>query len=1145
MSTPEFRKIILIGLGGTGQSIVLRLKRAFLDTYDVVPPSVKLLCLDTDAVAANMKSQVYDRNYSLDPQEYIHTSVEQPDVFIRSMKSVERWFVTGGPMSAIVSGASAVRQNGRLALFHHLHDFERRLDNLKTSLDAADLPRKMEIAPSRKAKSGNEKQPTFILSGRPMEIYVCGSLAGGTGSGIFLDVGILLREQFPNALVHGFFLLNWLFRNDAFSYRIGGNVYSALAELDYLQSVGSGSLATAPYEVDYGTKKVVVSKPPYTLFHLIDGRNENGQNINDRGKVCEIVARAIFLSVGTMGNQVTSVVDNLRGHISTGMPKLWNGKHARYSSLGVSSIYYPAEKYARRLARESALHLCREAQREVAGGTNQAGAATTTPPAIAEGVDKWLATLGYPGTPTANEVRRAAKTFTMPEPERYDLGLKDFADRMINRLQAREKSQLDSIQGAAQAVEATHLAPKLESLDRWIAEIEKNPDLTGVTKRQYRNCARGKLADLIQDAATTKEAKAREVAELRKATQQAIDTARQASAGFLGGHRKGLAAAWAESATRMLAAVAELQALEHEAGFLQRMLARIDGRASLPAASASRIGEILAKVEEILVLEENSAKKEVDTLETNPTDIVLGHGSIICPDELAERLRATAQVKSEPGLGLSPCLRLDLFKTDKGIRVPDDYVTVFKGDANTLAAAFRDYADAQLAPFAGISVRAALKHFAAESGKEVEVYVREKFRDLFRLASPLWSFNRARVDSAGRASQYDKIINIGIDDEESGRAEYDQTVVSAKAEFRANAPHTFTTTGDRSHIWLLNYAAALPAYCLDTAEENRLGYLEAMSPPYHLDRFFEMNLPDIFPADDGDSVALRALGMAIVPDIDLIRDDKQGSGQGHIFTLADPEMVKSCYQNTPTTWHLFRDLYQEFCPSTYAEGSTTDAPNRGRQLLNTLVERLRLRLASKSIDDTATLGLGDLRDTLKMANRLRSLLKEDRELHDLADQHASGLTALLDSFDGRTAPSEKLEALMVKFLNGLRDHTAIEDLGILKEVKLEEPLSKLASEKPALGTQERARLNRSLLQKILADEKAKTAPLRRSLLCASVQTAIETYISSAKEKVDSRRFSRLISARLTYQELKALKTFLKPAASGGWDRDIDRYLAGR
>lgn len=53
---PEFRRMVLIGLGGTGQKILVQVKRLFLDTYGVIPPSVKLLCLDTDYPEASVRS---------------------------------------------------------------------------------------------------------------------------------------------------------------------------------------------------------------------------------------------------------------------------------------------------------------------------------------------------------------------------------------------------------------------------------------------------------------------------------------------------------------------------------------------------------------------------------------------------------------------------------------------------------------------------------------------------------------------------------------------------------------------------------------------------------------------------------------------------------------------------------------------------------------------------------------------------------------------------------------------------------------------------------------------------------------------------------------------------------------------------------
>lgn len=346
MANTEFRRTLIIGLGGSGQQILVHLKRMFMDTFGTIPPSIKLLALDTDSARVRITSGLSDKEYTLDSEEYFHLKVENPQDFIPGM--VAKWFVEPVPVGAITNGAGAIRQNGRLAFFSNLDKIQPRFDKLLTGLKDMDLPRRM-------------REAGFTLSENTEEIYVCGSLAGGTGSGTFLDVGILLRKAMPNAVIHGFFLLNWIYRNKAFAFRVGGNVYAALSELDDLQSISYGTPGFVPYEVKYGEDTIRVTSPPYTLFHLIDGRNEIGQNIDDVQRLCDVVANGIFLSTGIMGKPVTSAVDNLLSHINVAKPRIWGGRYARYSSLGVSSMYYPARELHRQAAAQGALNLCQMA----------------------------------------------------------------------------------------------------------------------------------------------------------------------------------------------------------------------------------------------------------------------------------------------------------------------------------------------------------------------------------------------------------------------------------------------------------------------------------------------------------------------------------------------------------------------------------------------------------------------------------------------------------------------------------------------------------------------------------------------------------------------------------------------------------------
>ena len=50
---------------------------------------------------------------------------------------------------------------------------------------------------------------------------------------------------------------------------------------------------------------------------------------------------------------------------------------------------------------------------------------------------------------------------------------------------------------------------------------------------------------------------------------------------------------------------------------------------------------------------------------------------------------------------------------------------------------------------------------------------------------------------------------------------------------------------------------------------------------------------------------------------------------------------------------------------------------------------------------------------------------------------------------------------------------------------------------------------------------------------------IEKYVAEVKKKLDSRDFTRLISARLTYREVKELEEFI---SKKGYVMDIERYL---
>ena len=84
--------------------------------------------------------------------------------------------------------------------------------------------------------------------------------------------------------------------------------------------------------------------------------------------------------------------------------------------------------------------------------------------------------------------------------------------------------------------------------------------------------------------------------------------------------------------------------------------------------------------------------------------------------------------------------------------------------------------------------------------------------------------------------------------------------------------------------------------------------------------------------------------------------------------------------------------------------------------------------------------------------------------------------------------------------------------------------------------------NSAPLRKALADIlKAKVASIPE----AELQECIKAHIEKVKQRLGDRDFSRLVSARLTYREIKYLESFLEPVHKNGFGRDIGTYISGR
>jgi hypothetical protein len=198
-----------------------------------------------------------------------------------------------------------------------------------------------------------------VETDRGANVYVVASIAGGTGSGMFLDTGFLCRTLgFGNAAA--FLVTPGVFQQG--QERMAANGYAALKELEHF------STNACPYEWKPGYPPHDVhplKPPPFDYCYLLGSTNYDGKTIEfkTRDTLFEMVANSIFqdFAKSDFAAKKRSVRVNLDWHL-TGIyandmkdPQdpnrsvLTEAFTKRQSAFGLTSIQYPADRIRRAL----------------------------------------------------------------------------------------------------------------------------------------------------------------------------------------------------------------------------------------------------------------------------------------------------------------------------------------------------------------------------------------------------------------------------------------------------------------------------------------------------------------------------------------------------------------------------------------------------------------------------------------------------------------------------------------------------------------------------------------------------------------------------------------------------------------------------
>ena len=306
------QRTIYIGLGGTGKDILLRIRRWTYEKWRVPSlPFTRFIWVDTDTngtVPAGIDDQITSK--------LMFSNAERVGIGM-SIKEVQNYF-DQAPMDslppdairvqnwldpslktyaqALNNGAGQIRSLGRLAFWHHASEFERCLGQAIQALRTTD------------ALQEPAKKLGFEGVGNDFKIVVVAGIAGGTGSGTFIDAGVFARhltKQIPintDAKMIAVLMLPSVFEHlqlgaSADKQVLAANGYAALKELDYLLLPRSAGTVIERYAFPRAKGLVNVEAPIYETVFLADGEKADGTLFEAKDEPFRIVADSLCMEL--------------------------------------------------------------------------------------------------------------------------------------------------------------------------------------------------------------------------------------------------------------------------------------------------------------------------------------------------------------------------------------------------------------------------------------------------------------------------------------------------------------------------------------------------------------------------------------------------------------------------------------------------------------------------------------------------------------------------------------------------------------------------------------------------------------------------------------------------------------------------------
>lgn len=325
----QIRPTIFIWLGGTGQLIGTHIKARLLRTFGAAYRE-KIALIGFDSTEEPFAALVNDEQVVLEPGAEFFNIGQVPMGRIKA--NIDRHHAIrerlGNHIDRLPSvmrgnGMKMIRPAALAAYYWHYPLIHQELSKAIWRLAGRDVLGAQEI----------DRQ-------QGINIYIAGSLVGGTGSGLFLDMAYHVRSlladlgmQSEYCTITGLGVLAQAFRgiNGHSLYANGG---AALRELTHL-------MLHEDFEARYPNGRVVaVQEAPFNLFYVLDGVDERGRTWNGIQEVAAMAADGLFLQMASqVGKRGENAFDNV-DEILIGRTR--EGEPTFLSSFGLGYLEFDA-----------------------------------------------------------------------------------------------------------------------------------------------------------------------------------------------------------------------------------------------------------------------------------------------------------------------------------------------------------------------------------------------------------------------------------------------------------------------------------------------------------------------------------------------------------------------------------------------------------------------------------------------------------------------------------------------------------------------------------------------------------------------------------------------------------------------------------